>query len=58
MPLIEMTIRYKTFPVPDVRFERMMEVIRRELEHQAVRRDLKDQMPGHPLSSSREVSVA
>jgi len=55
MPLMEMTIGYKTFPVPDARFERM---IRRELERQAVGKDLKDQMPGRPLSSSREVSVA
>jgi len=55
---MEMTIGHKTFPVPEARFERMMEVIRRELERQAVGKDLKDQMPGHPLSSSREVSVA
>jgi len=55
---MEMTIGYKTFPVPDGRFERMMEVIRRELERQAVGKDLKDQMPAPPFSSSREVSVA
>ena len=52
MPLMEMTTGYKTLPVPDARFEPMMEVLRHELVR------LKDQMPGRPLSSSREVPVA
>jgi len=57
--LMEMTFKYKKLPVPDTGFERMKEFIRRDLALQLFRKNLKDQMnAGHPLSSSREVSVA
>ena len=56
---MEMTFKYKNLPVPDARFERMKEFIRRDLVRQLFRKNLEDQMnTGHPLSSSKEVSVA
>ena len=56
---MEMTIEYKNFPVPDAKFERMMEIIRRDLVRHLFRKNHKDQKnAGHPLSSSKEVSVA
>jgi len=57
--LMEMTFKYKNLPVPDARFERMKDFIRRDLVRQLFRKNLEDQMTaGHPLSSSKEVSVA
>jgi hypothetical protein len=56
---MEMMFEYKSSPVPDAKFERMMEIIRRDLVRQLFRKNLKDQKnAGHPLSSSKEVSVA
>ena len=56
---MEMTLEYKNFPVPDAKFERMMEFIRRDLVRHLFRKNPKDQKnAGHPLSSSKEVSVA
>ena len=56
---MEMTFEFKKLPVTDTRFERMKEFIRRDLVRQLFRKNHKDpKNPGHPLSASREVSVA
>jgi hypothetical protein len=56
---MEMTFEYKNSPVPDAKFERMMEIMRRDLVRLLFSKTHKDQKnAGHPLSSSKEVSVA
>lgn len=57
--LMEMTFKYKKWPVPDAGFKRMKIFIRRDLVRQLFRKNLEGQMnTGHPLSSLKEVSVA
>lgn len=46
---MEMTLEYKNFPVPNAKFERMMEIIRHDLVRQLFRKNHKDQKnAGHP----------
>lgn len=56
---MEMTFKYRNLPSPDAGFGRMKDFIRRDLVRQLFRKNLEEQMnTGHPLSSSKEVSVA
>jgi hypothetical protein len=57
--IMEMTFKYRKLPGPDAGFGRMKDFIRRDLVRQLFRKNLEERMnTGHPLSSSKEVSVA
>lgn len=55
---MEMTFKYRNLPVSDAGFGRMKEFIRRDLVRQLFRTLEKQMNTGHPLPSSKEVSVA
>ena len=56
---MKVTIEYKTSPDPEARYERLMDIIRRDLERQAfVRGAPKNITPPLPPPPFREVALA
>jgi len=56
---VKVTIEYKKSPDPEARFDRLMDIIRRDLERQAFVRETEQvRFPPAPPPRSREVAIA